>query len=90
MSKQTENSVEQCLKTPPSSERVFSRLDIAEVVVLPPKSDTVPHSHYRRVDIIFSPLKTYGAAVLGWTGSRQFERDLRRIAQSRGYTVSGP
>ncbi|PWN89934.1 Nucleotidyltransferase [Acaromyces ingoldii] len=67
-------------------ERVFSRLDIAEVVVLPPRSDTVPRSHYRRVDIIFSPLKTYGAAVLGWTGSRQFERDLRRIAQSRGYT----
>ena len=73
--------------TTPSStfETVFSHLDIAEVVVLPPASSVVPVPRHRRVDIIFCPHHTYGAAVLGWTGSRQFERDLRLLAKHRGF-----
>ncbi|UZJ51117.1 hypothetical protein CBS101457_000437 [Exobasidium rhododendri] len=73
--------------TTPSStfEAVYSHLDIAEVVLLPPTSAVVAVSRYRRVDIIFCPHRTYGAAILGWTGSRQFERDLRLLAKHRGF-----
>lgn len=35
-----------------------------------------PNPH-RRVDILVSPWKTAGCAVLGWTGGTMFERDLR-------------
>ncbi|KAL2872583.1 high-affinity nickel-transport protein-domain-containing protein [Aspergillus lucknowensis] len=44
-----------------------------------------PNLH-RRVDIIISPWRTIGCAVLGWTGDTTFERDLRRYAKkSRGW-----
>nr|AAO92254.1 terminal deoxynucleotidyl transferase isoform 2 [Ambystoma mexicanum] len=33
-----------------------------------------------RVDLVFCPFEQYAFALLGWTGSRQFERDLRRYA----------
>ncbi|XP_019358205.1 PREDICTED: DNA nucleotidylexotransferase isoform X1 [Gavialis gangeticus] len=33
-----------------------------------------------RVDLVISPFEQYAYALLGWTGSRQFERDLRRYA----------
>ncbi|KAF7133820.1 hypothetical protein CNMCM5793_005232 [Aspergillus hiratsukae] len=36
-----------------------------------------PNIH-RRVDIIISPWRTVGCAVLGWSGDTTFERDLRR------------
>lgn len=35
-----------------------------------------PNPH-RRVDIIISPWKSAGCAVIGWTGGTMFERDLR-------------
>ncbi|KAJ8418014.1 hypothetical protein AAFF_G00137230 [Aldrovandia affinis] len=34
-----------------------------------------------RVDLVVPPVDRYAFALLGWTGSRQFERDLRRFAQ---------
>ncbi|XP_071766585.2 DNA nucleotidylexotransferase [Centroberyx gerrardi] len=34
-----------------------------------------------RVDIVSPPMERYAYALLGWTGSRQFERDLRRYAR---------
>ncbi|XP_069001342.1 DNA nucleotidylexotransferase [Embiotoca jacksoni] len=34
-----------------------------------------------RVDLVSPPMDRYAYALLGWTGSRQFERDLRRFAQ---------
>ncbi|KAL4867399.1 hypothetical protein BDV12DRAFT_186692 [Aspergillus spectabilis] len=41
---------------------------------------------HRRVDIIISPWRTIGCAVLGWSGDTTFERDLRRWAKkSRGW-----
>ncbi|KAL4878999.1 high-affinity nickel-transport protein-domain-containing protein [Aspergillus karnatakaensis] len=47
------------------------------------KENTNPH---RRVDIIISPWRTVGCAVLGWSGDTTFERDLRRWAKkSRGW-----
>ncbi|KAI5294808.1 hypothetical protein KEM52_003144 [Ascosphaera acerosa] len=45
----------------------------------------VSHAHntnpHRRVDIIISPWRTVGAAIVGWTGDKTFERDLRRYAK---------
>lgn len=41
-----------------------------------------PNPH-RRVDIIISPWRTVGCAVLGWSGDTTFERDLRRFAKKR-------
>ncbi|BAE65259.1 unnamed protein product [Aspergillus oryzae RIB40] len=44
-----------------------------------------PNPH-RRVDIIISPWRTVGCAILGWSGDTTFERDLRRYAKkSRGW-----
>lgn len=40
-----------------------------------------PNIH-RRVDIIISPWRTIGCAVLGWSAGTTFERDLRRYAKS--------
>jgi DNA polymerase IV len=40
-----------------------------------------PNIH-RRVDIIISPWRTVGCAVLGWSGGTTFERDLRRYARA--------
>ena len=44
----------------------------------PPRRNTNPH---RRVDIIISPWRTVGCAVLGWTGGTTFQRDLRRYCR---------
>ncbi|KXL49055.1 MAG: hypothetical protein FE78DRAFT_86559 [Acidomyces sp. 'richmondensis'] len=40
-----------------------------------------PNMH-RRVDIIISPWRTVGCAVLGWSGGTTFQRDLRRFAKN--------
>lgn len=40
--------------------------------------DGAPH---RRVDIIVSPWKTVGCALLGWSGATTFQRDLRRYCK---------
>lgn len=39
-----------------------------------------PNIH-RRVDIIISPWRTVGCAVLGWSGGTTFQRDVRRYAK---------
>jgi DNA polymerase IV len=36
---------------------------------------------HRRVDIIISPWKTVGCAVLGWSGGTTFQRDIRRFCK---------
>ncbi|KAF9451531.1 DNA polymerase mu [Macrolepiota fuliginosa MF-IS2] len=36
---------------------------------------------YRRLDLIFAPPEAYWTAVIGWSGSRMFERDLRLWAK---------
>ncbi|GKT48840.1 DNA polymerase type-X family protein pol4 [Colletotrichum spaethianum] len=38
---------------------------------------------HRRVDIIISPWKTAGCAVLGWSGDTTFQRDLRRYCKKQ-------
>jgi len=42
-----------------------------------------PNPH-RRVDILLTPWKTAGCAVLGWTGGKQFEKDLRSYCRHKG------
>ncbi|KAL4986037.1 high-affinity nickel-transport protein-domain-containing protein [Aspergillus falconensis] len=69
----------------------FDSLDKALVVwqtpkdKLGPSADTTGSSAntnpHRRVDIIISPWRTVGCAVLGWSGDTTFERDLRRYAK---------
>jgi len=39
-----------------------------------------PNPH-RRVDIIISPWRTIGCAILGWSGATTFQRDIRRFAK---------
>jgi len=40
----------------------------------------VPGVH-RRVDIVVSPYKTVGCALLGWSGGTTFQRDIRRYCK---------
>ncbi|KAK4156318.1 hypothetical protein C8A00DRAFT_41192 [Chaetomidium leptoderma] len=66
----------------------FDTLDKALVVWQDPvwattatgESKKNPNPH-RRVDIIISPWKTAGCAVLGWTSGTTFQRDLRRYCK---------
>jgi len=41
-------------------------------------------SVHRRLDLIFAPWEAYWTAVVGWSGSRQFERDIRLWAKEKG------
>ncbi|XXH00413.1 Structural maintenance of chromosomes protein 1 [Hypoxylon texense] len=65
----------------------FDTLDKALVVWQDPSWDKTASSKnpnpHRRVDIIISPWKTAGCAVIGWTGGTTFERDLRRYCKKR-------
>lgn len=63
-------------------------IDIANIVVLPPLTPHNPTPIHRRVDLVFCPLRVYGATVVGWSGSMTFERDLRLWAKSKGYNFS--
>lgn len=49
--------------------------------IMPEVRKRNPNLH-RRVDILVSPFRTVGCAVLGWTGDTTFERDLRRYARN--------
>lgn len=63
----------------------FDTLDKALVVWQDPYWDKTASSKnpnpHRRVDIIVSPWKTAGCAVIGWTGGTTFQRDLRRYCK---------
>ncbi|KAK4046069.1 hypothetical protein OIV83_006374 [Microbotryomycetes sp. JL201] len=69
----------------PSSQ--LDSLDHAFIVFRHPRNGTTrKRDYWRRVDIIVSKWDTFGAAVVGWTGGTQFERDLRRWADTKkGY-----
>ncbi|GAA5880849.1 hypothetical protein JCM3774_000499 [Rhodotorula dairenensis] len=64
----------------------FDSLDKALVIFRHPANNTTrKRDMYRRVDLIFARWPSFGAAVLGWSGSTQFERDLRKHAEKLGY-----
>ncbi|KZT61982.1 Nucleotidyltransferase [Calocera cornea HHB12733] len=58
----------------------FDTLSKALVVCLLPPSEGGAGLH-RRVDLICAPRDVYWCAVVGWSGSKQFERDLRLWAK---------
>ncbi|KAL4400177.1 DNA repair protein [Malassezia pachydermatis] len=61
------------------------RVHVAEIVYV---SHYHPQPVHRRVDLVFVAQAQYGAAILAWTGSITYERDLRRWARARGYMFS--
>ncbi|GAA5993476.1 hypothetical protein JCM11641_002670 [Rhodosporidiobolus odoratus] len=64
----------------------FDSLDKALVVFRHPANATTrPREIYRRVDLIVCRWPSMGAAIAGWSGSTQFERDLRKHAEKLGY-----
>lgn len=73
-------------KPSPSRGTGFDTLDKALVVWQDPRFEPTaaepknPNPH-RRVDILISPWKTVGCAVLGWTSETTFQRDLRRYCK---------
>ncbi|KAH9435448.1 hypothetical protein MCOR02_004384 [Pyricularia oryzae] len=62
----------------------FDTLDKALVVWQEPKPGAKknPNPH-RQVDIIISPWKTAGCAVLGWTSGTTFQRDMRKYCKEK-------
>ena len=56
-------------------------LDTGLVVFIFPKGSKYYTGIHRRLDIIISPWKSFGTAIVGWTGGTTFERDLRRHAE---------
>jgi len=46
------------------------------------------HNVARRLDIRFMPYDSYGSAILYFTGSANFNTDVRKIAISKGYSLS--
>nr|XP_019011154.1 DNA polymerase mu subunit [Kwoniella pini CBS 10737]OCF49935.1 DNA polymerase mu subunit [Kwoniella pini CBS 10737] len=56
----------------------FDNLDKAFVILKLPG----PGRLHRRVDLISSPNDRYASAVLSWSGSMMFERDLKRYAEN--------
>jgi len=58
----------------------FDNLDKAFVIFKLPGKGRL----HRRVDLISAPRERYAAAVLSWSGSMMFERDLKRYAEDRG------
>ncbi|KAG8815000.1 hypothetical protein FRC17_000901 [Serendipita sp. 399] len=71
----------------PGSMKSYNENEALERVLcvfkLPDDSPSFPYNPcgksrlHRRVDLIFAPIETYWCAVVGWTGSIMFERDIR-------------
>ncbi|QSZ37753.1 hypothetical protein DSL72_008852 [Monilinia vaccinii-corymbosi] len=54
----------------------------------PPPSSHTPTKYknpnpHRRVDLIITPWKTAGVAIIGWSGGTTFQRDLRRYIKDK-------
>ncbi|CAE6422650.1 unnamed protein product [Rhizoctonia solani] len=69
------------VRTGTKRDRERACMDVLDkaLVILKPRD-----SLHRRVDLIFAPYAVYWTAVVGWTGSKQFERDLRIHAKQQG------
>ncbi|GAA5994715.1 hypothetical protein JCM11641_001313, partial [Rhodosporidiobolus odoratus] len=63
---------------------VLDALDKALVIFRHPANGTTRlEDKFRRVDLVVTNWKNWGCAVVGWTGSTQFERDLRIYCKNR-------
>ena len=47
-----------------------------------------PHAPHRRIDIKYVPLRELGFALLYFTGSMEFNREMRRVAHTRGVMLN--
>ncbi|KAK2871893.1 hypothetical protein FQN49_002717 [Arthroderma sp. PD_2] len=76
------SNMKQLKHTPPDAgpDSLAGELGTAAAPIAENPRKTNPNPH-RRVDIIVSPFRTIGCAVLGWSGDTTFERDLRRYAK---------
>ncbi|EIW80380.1 Nucleotidyltransferase [Coniophora puteana RWD-64-598 SS2] len=54
------------------------------ILRVPSAGDAVNAPVHRQVDLIFAAPEVFWTAVVGWTGSTMFERDLRLWAKERG------
>ncbi|SCV70470.1 BQ2448_1864 [Microbotryum intermedium] len=62
----------------------FDSLDKALIIFRHPANGTTrKRDHWRRVDLVVARWPQWGAAVVGWTGSTQFERDIRLHARKK-------
>ncbi|KAF8591991.1 Nucleotidyltransferase [Ramaria rubella] len=62
----------------------WDMLDKSFVIFRLPGVDRSKERHiHRRVDLICAPMEAYWTAVVGWTGSTMFERDLRLWAKQK-------
>ena len=52
------------------------------------KQSNKKHNVARRLDIRFMPYDSYGSAILYFTGSANFNTDIRKIAIGKGYSLS--
>ncbi|BGP25959.1 beta dna polymerase [Rhodotorula toruloides] len=67
--------------TPNRSATLFG-VDKALIIFRHPANGTTRlKDKHRRVDLVVTTWREWGSAVVGWTGSTQFERDLRRHAK---------
>ena len=51
----------------------------------PPNDSNRPGAIYRRVDIVVVNWNAWATATLAWTGSTQFNRDLRKVAMEKRF-----
>lgn len=66
----------------PANRKGWDKLEkVMTVMKLPPRDDE--HRRHRRVDLVYAPREVYGCAIVGWTGSIQFERDIRLWAKQK-------
>ncbi|KAG7091129.1 hypothetical protein E1B28_010183 [Marasmius oreades] len=63
----------------------WDSLEKALTVFLLPNDGKGTRRIHRRLDLIFAAPEVYWTAVVGWTGSKMFERDLRLWAKQEKY-----
>ncbi|KZT33867.1 Nucleotidyltransferase [Sistotremastrum suecicum HHB10207 ss-3] len=62
----------------------WDTLDKSLTIFNLPKTSPYYKGIHRRLDLIYAPREVYWTAVVGWTGSTMFERDLRLWAKQKG------
>ncbi|PIL32799.1 hypothetical protein GSI_04916 [Ganoderma sinense ZZ0214-1] len=67
----------------PLRQQHWDSLEKALTVFTLPASSPLYDGTRRRLDLIFAPPEIYWTAVLGWTGSIMFQRDLRQWAKDK-------
>jgi len=67
----------------PTNRKGWDKLEkVMTVMKFPPKENGEVRRH-RRVDLVYAPREVYWCAIVGWTGSIQFERDIRLWAKQK-------